>query len=65
MAIFAMVFAVTIAMECAWLNGRCIVHEVSKQLEKQGKKFKKGVAMEVESEYVARPQFRGSLGFAG
>ena len=52
-------------MECAWPNGRCIVHEVPEQLEKQGKKFKKGVAMEVESEYVARPQFRGSLGFAG
>jgi len=65
LAIFAMVFAEPIAKECAWPNGRCIVHEVSKQLEKQGKKFKKGVAMEVESEYVARPQFRGSLGFAG
>ena len=36
-----------------------------KEPEKQAKKFKKGVAMEVGSEYGARPQFRGSLGFAG
>jgi hypothetical protein len=33
--------------------------------KKQAKKFKKGVAMGVGSAYGARPQFRGSLGFAG
>ncbi len=36
-----------------------------KEPEKQAKKFKKRVAMGVGSEYGARPQIRGSLGFAG
>jgi len=36
-----------------------------KEPEKQAKKFKKGVAMGMWSEYGARPQFRGSIGFAG
>ena len=54
-----------IAKERAWPSGRCIIREGSKGPEKQAKKFKKRVAMGVRSEYVARPQFRGSLGFAG
>jgi hypothetical protein len=33
--------------------------------EIQSKKFEKGVAMGVGSEYRARPQIRGDLGFAG
>jgi|TARA_B100001105_G_C22397594_1_gene447547 hypothetical protein len=36
-----------------------------KEPEKQAKKFKKGVAMGMWSEYGARPQFRGGIGFAG
>ncbi|SVB11302.1 uncharacterized protein METZ01_LOCUS164156, partial [marine metagenome] len=41
------------------------VHQALKTTVKQAKKFKKGVAMAVWSEYGARPQFRGSIGFAG
>ena len=45
-------------------SGKVDVSNSTKVTEKQAKKFKKGVAMEVGSEYGARPQFRGSLDFA-
>lgn len=49
----------------AWLSEWCMIRDGSKGPEKQAKKFKKGVAMGVGNAYGARPQFRGSLGFAG
>jgi hypothetical protein len=47
------------------LAKRAMPCQTQKEPEKQAKKFKKEVAMGVGSAYSARPQFRGSLGFAG